>query len=55
MLVLTRRADTEGGKKSIITVQDDIEITVISVDGDTVEQGITAPQEASVRTDDTIS
>jgi carbon storage regulator len=42
MLVLTRRTD-EG-----IVLQDDIIITVLSVEGDKVKLGISAPQEVRI-------
>jgi len=42
MLVLTRRTD-EG-----IVIQDNIIVTVLSVDGDKVKLGIAAPQEVRI-------
>lgn len=46
MLVLTRKADA--GDSSIITVGEDVEVTVLEVRGDSVRIGITAPRETVV-------
>lgn len=42
MLVLTRK------KGEAIIIQDDIEITILSVDGDTVKVGISAPKHVDI-------
>ncbi|MNC47848.1 hypothetical protein D3C75_969330 [compost metagenome] len=42
MLVLTRK------KGESIVIQDQIELTILSVDGDTVKVGITAPKNVDI-------
>ena len=46
MLVLTRRADQ--GDHSRIRIGDDIEITVVQVEGSSVRLGVEAPRDLSV-------
>jgi len=46
MLVLTRRA--ERGEHSRIRIGDDIEITVVQVEGGSVRLGVEAPRDLSI-------